>query len=67
MKTQDLRKKTQKEIMEMVRTQKVELNKLSIDLVKGKEKNVKKLGVMKKDIARMLTVLNEMNFVKETQ
>ncbi|MBN1162268.1 50S ribosomal protein L29 [Patescibacteria group bacterium] len=55
----DVRKKTETELTETLREVRRECEKIVKDILQNKEKNVKKLGFLKKDIARLKTVLNE--------
>ena len=59
MKAQELRQKTLKELHSLLEEMREELRKLRFDLVMGKLKNVHKIKETKKDIARILTVINE--------
>ncbi len=67
MKLTDLRKKTEKELLELVKTTKTDIEKANKTLINGKEKNLKKPRQFKKDVARILTVINEQKFMKETK
>jgi large subunit ribosomal protein L29 len=59
MKTKDLRQKSEKEIGQMLRALREKARQLRFDLSAGKVKNIKELSEVKKDIARILTILNE--------
>ena len=55
----DLRKKTIEDLQkELVKVQKDLQNTVS-DVLQGKEKNVRKVGLLKKDVARVKTLINE--------
>lgn len=57
MKKIDLKSKSEIELKEMLKALKKDMESISSEMIKGKEKNVKKLGFMKKDFARVLTAL----------
>ncbi len=59
MKIQELRSKTKEELHIVLSELEASLRKIRSDISEGKEKNVKKAKFMKKDIARMLTILTE--------
>lgn len=61
MKMQDIRKKTVKELKAEIIKQKKEMENVVMNILKEKEKNVKKVKFLKRDIARLKTVLNEKN------
>ncbi len=62
----DLRIKTIKELEKEFKDKKKELEKFSIDVYKGKEKNITKGKFIKKDMARISTVLSEKLFLEDT-
>lgn len=59
MKTQDLRKKTEKELQDMVGTLKEKGQDLRFQLAAGKIKNTREIRSTKKSIARAQTILQE--------
>ncbi len=59
MKTQDIRNKTIEEILEMVKENKNEVKKHSLEVLRGSEKNVTKKRLLRREVARLQTVLNE--------
>lgn len=59
MKAVDLRKKTIEELESTVKDLKKDSQEAVIEMIKGKEKDTSKIGKMKKDLARVVTVLNE--------
>jgi ribosomal protein L29 len=59
MNLQELRQKTTKEIQDELTKKRKDLEKVMSDLMLGKEKNVKKAVFIRKDIARLKTVINE--------
>lgn len=59
MKIQELRSKTKEELQILLSELAVGLRKIRSEISEGKEKNVKKAKFMKKDIARVLTLLTE--------
>jgi len=60
----ELRKKSNEEIEELLNKTAKELESTSKDILQRKEKNVKKPGRLKKDIARIKTVLKEKQILK---
>lgn len=60
----ELRKKTNKDILKELNKMKEDTEKYAQEILKGKEKNVCKLRSMRKDCARIATVLNEKKLLK---
>lgn len=62
MKTKDFKKglktKSEEELKTMLIERRRKLQSLKFDLIAGKVKNVKQIKNIKKDIARILTILN---------
>lgn len=58
MKIKDLAQKTQEELKKSLRENREKLRQMRFDLTLRKIKNVKQAQAIKKDVARMLTVLN---------
>lgn len=65
MKVKELREKSAKELEEILIEKRKNLEKIKLDLVLGKLKNYKQLGQIKKDIARILTILKEKTCQRE--
>lgn len=61
MKPTDLRKKTKEDLEKILKENKEKLSKSSFDLSLNKLKNVREIGKIKKEIARILTILKEKN------
>lgn len=59
MKTAELRKKTEQELNETLKKLIKESDENRLNILKGKEKNVKKGSLLKKQIAQVKTVLTE--------
>ncbi|MBA7611185.1 50S ribosomal protein L29 [subsurface metagenome] len=59
MKIAELRPKNKKELTKMLTDSKERLRTLKFDLASGKVKNVRLIRGLKKDIARILTILKE--------
>lgn len=57
--SQELRNKSVSEIKEMLASKRAEMLDFSKSAIKGSEKNLNKLKFMRKDIARISTILNE--------
>jgi large subunit ribosomal protein L29 len=61
----ELRNKTKEELNEQVKTLEKEIKEIIDNIIKGKEKNIMKTGKVRKDIARIKTVLKEQSLNKE--
>lgn len=59
MKFNELQKKSKEELEKFVQNNREKLRQLNFDLVSGKVKNVREIRKLKKDIARMLTLLSK--------
>lgn len=59
MMSQELRTKSIKELEELLVSKKTEILENSKNILKGSEKNVKKNVPLRKEVARILTILNE--------
>ena len=59
MNTKELRNKTENELNKQLKSLKGDLEAFSSNVLQGKEKNVKKGLFIRKDIARIKTLLNE--------
>ncbi len=58
-KTRELRLKQEEELNQLLSESQKKLRELRFNLASGKVKNVRTIRVLKKDIARILTILNE--------
>ena len=58
MKIDELRQRPKEEIGKLLDEKRERLRQLRFDLVSGKVKNVKEIRETKKDIARILTIIN---------
>lgn len=59
MKASELRQKTKPELQKLLQDNREKLRQFRFDLVSGKVKNVREIRQIKKDIARILTILSE--------
>jgi large subunit ribosomal protein L29 len=59
MKTSELRQKPKSELQRLLQDSREKLRQLRFDLAAGKVKNVREIRKTKKDIARVLTLLNK--------
>jgi large subunit ribosomal protein L29 len=59
MKITELRQKTKTELNRILREKRERLRQLSFDLEAGKVKNVREIREIKKDIARIMTILSK--------
>ena len=62
--TKELRLKPEEELNQLLSESQKKLRELRFNLASGKVKNVRTIRVLKKDIARILTILNEKNEIK---
>jgi large subunit ribosomal protein L29 len=65
MKAKELRQKSDNELEKMLQEKRKKLYQLRSDLVAGKVKNVREIRMVKKDIGRILTILNERKLSKK--
>lgn len=61
MKTSELRQRNRRELPKLLEDNREKLRALRFDLASGKIKNVREIRKIKKDIAKILTLLNEQN------
>lgn len=61
MKAKELQKKTEKDLMKYVADSRAKLQQLRFDLPGGKVKNVREIRKLRREIARVLTLLNQKN------
>lgn len=59
MKVRELRQKPKTELDKLLKEKKTRLLNLRFDLSEGRVKNIREIKEIKKDIARILTLLNE--------
>jgi large subunit ribosomal protein L29 len=59
MKTKELRQKTKPELEKILREDKEKLRELRFNLIAGKVKNVREIRKIKKDIAKIITILSQ--------
>ncbi len=59
MKVRELREKSQAELQKLLEDSRERLRQLRFDLAAGKVKNVREIRMIKKEIARILTILKE--------
>lgn len=64
MKIRELRRKSNKELQENLVTSRNKLRDLRFNLASGKVKNIREIKQVKKDIARILTLLKEQNEIQ---
>ncbi len=67
MKLTQMRAKTETEIKELIQTMKKDMETHASEVIKGKEKNTTKIVFLKRDLARVKTILNEKLFLKGTK
>ena len=59
MKIKELRQKTEKELRDLLNENRHKLGQFKFDLASKKLKNVRQIRELRKDIARILTILDE--------
>lgn len=59
MKANELRQRTKEELQKFLSEEREKLRQLRFDLASGKVKNIREIRKIKKDIARILTVLKD--------
>jgi len=64
MKVSELRTKSKENLYKLLTDSTKKLQELRFNLAGGKVKNVKTIRSLKKDIARILTILNEMKTIE---
>jgi len=57
MKVREIRQKSEKELQKLLQDSREKLRQLRFDLASGKVKNVREIRQIRKDIARILTIL----------
>jgi len=57
MEISDIKQKSQNELRKILKEKRVKLQQLHFDLTSGKVKNVREIRMIKKDIARILTIM----------
>ena len=58
MKIKDIKQKSNNDLQKLLSESRERLRQLRFDLAAGKVKNIREIRMIKKDIARILTVLN---------
>jgi ribosomal protein L29 len=59
-----LRSKSIKDLLKMVSEKSMDLKKKSVEIMAGKEKNLKAAGALKNDIAQIKTVIKENQLIE---
>lgn len=65
MKKEEILRKSKEELQKILQDSREKLRQLRFDLAAGKVKNVREVRKIKKDIARILTVIKESSFDKK--
>jgi ribosomal protein L29 len=65
MKVSELRQKTTEELLELIKTWQKDIEKVSLDILQGKEKNIRRPRFIRKDVARAKTILKEQQNAEE--
>lgn len=60
MKVKELRKKSKDDLEKILKEEREKLRQMRFDFASGKVKNVREKGNLKKEIARILTILKEL-------
>ncbi|GIW69543.1 MAG: hypothetical protein KatS3mg101_0290 [Patescibacteria group bacterium] len=61
----ELRKKNMQELEDSKRDLEKEIREVSMNTLQGKEKNVRKARLLRKDLSRLLTVISEKKILEE--
>ncbi|HOK00522.1 MAG TPA: 50S ribosomal protein L29 [Candidatus Pacearchaeota archaeon] len=61
MKAKELKNKTPDELKQLLKEKREKLYQFKVDLSAGKVKDIREIRLIKKDIARILTILKEKN------
>lgn len=61
MRISELRQKSKEELQKLLQENREKLRQLRFDLMAGKVKNVREIRMIKKDIARILTLLKQLS------
>jgi len=64
MKPTELRQKARNELHKRLKEKREKLRQLSFNLASGKVKNVREIRKIRKDIARMITIIKEKDVIK---
>ena len=67
MKTDELRQKSIDELKRLLEKQRIDAEKLMLDLIQKKEKNTVKAKTLRADIARINTVITEKKIILQEQ
>lgn len=67
MKLKELRKETKENLLEQLKKKRIELADKKIMFSIGKEKNTNLVKNLKKDIAQLLTIINEKEVLNDNQ
>jgi len=59
MKVKELRQKSKDDLNKILQQEREKMRQIRFDMSSGKVKNVREINKIKKDIARILTILNE--------
>jgi len=59
MKISEIKQRSEKELKDILKKKREMLRQLRFNLAAGKVKNIREIRITRKDIARMLTILNQ--------
>ncbi|MDD3887419.1 MAG: 50S ribosomal protein L29 [Patescibacteria group bacterium] len=65
MKVKEIREKKDKELVKMLAEKRESLREVRFKIASNQHKNVKEISLLKKDIAKVLTVMKERLLIKE--
>lgn len=63
----DLKTKSVKDLLKMVYTKTQEVGKKQMEISGGKEKNLKSVSSLRRDIAQLLTIVKEKQIIEKMQ
>jgi len=65
MKTIELRQKSKQELQQLLKENREKVRQFRFDLISGKVKNIRLIRSIKKDIARIMTIMEEEKTLKQ--
>ncbi len=65
MKTMELRQKSKQELQQLLKENREKVRQFRFDLISGKVKNIRLIRSIKKDIARIMTIMEEEKTLKQ--
>jgi len=63
----EFKAKTVKDLQKFVSDKKTEMNKKKVEIFSGKEKNLKYFNNLRRDVAKVLTIINEKRIIERLE